>query len=116
VVQLAGRHPDRQRQAAAQPGDLPDPGVGGAEPRPDGQPDQQPGRLAGRQGVQADRLGVFQRGQPPPGTASRGNGAAEDDGELDGVGIQRYRSTILGGCSSVVVRRTSPADNQRILA
>ncbi len=66
MVQLAGQHPDRERQAAAQPGDLADPGVGCAEPGPDGQPDQQPGCLPGREGVQADRLGVFQRGQPPP--------------------------------------------------
>ena len=28
VVQLAGRHPDRERQAPAQPGDLPDPRAG----------------------------------------------------------------------------------------
>ena len=55
VVQLAGEHPDRQRQAAAQPGDLADPGVGWAEAGPDGQADQQRGRLAGREGVQADR-------------------------------------------------------------
>ena len=47
VVQLAGQHPDRERQAPAKPGDLPHGRVGGAEAGPDGQPDQQPGCLAG---------------------------------------------------------------------
>ena len=63
MVQLAGHHPDRQRQVPAQPGDLADRRIGRAEPGPGGQPDQQRGGLTGRQGVQADRRRVIQRGQ-----------------------------------------------------
>ena len=65
MVQLAGHHPDRQRQVPAQPGDLGHRRVGRAEPGPGGQPGQQPGGLAGQEGVQADRCGVLQRGQVP---------------------------------------------------
>ncbi len=67
VVQLAGEHPDRQRQKAAEPDNLRDLGVGRAEPGPRGQPDIQLGCLARREGIQADRPRVLQRGQPPPG-------------------------------------------------
>ena len=63
VVQLAGQHPDRQRQVPAQPGDLAHRRICRAEPGPAREPDQQRGGLAGRQGVQADRRGVFQRSQ-----------------------------------------------------
>ena len=61
--QLAGQHPDRQRQVPAQPGQLADRGIARVQPRPPGQPDQQLSRLHGRQRVQADRVGVLQRGQ-----------------------------------------------------
>ena len=65
VVQLAARHPDRQRQAPAQPGNFPDRRVIRAQAGQAGQPDQQGSSLAGRQGVQADRDGILQRGQVP---------------------------------------------------
>ena len=66
VAQLAGEHPDGQRQVPAQPGDLTHRGIGGADPGPGSQPGQQRRRLRGRQRVQADHGGVVQRGQPPP--------------------------------------------------
>ena len=63
MVQLAGHHPDRQRQVPAQAGDLSDRRIVRAQPGPARQPDQQRGGLPSRQGVQADRRGVLQRGQ-----------------------------------------------------
>ena len=65
VVQLAGHHPDRQRQAPAQPGELGHRRIGRAQPRPGREPDQQRRRLTGGQRVQADRSRVVQRGQVP---------------------------------------------------
>ncbi len=64
VVQPAAKHPDRQRQVPAQPGDLANCRVPGIQPGPGGQPDQQRRRLARRQDVEADHRRVFQRGQP----------------------------------------------------
>ena len=64
MAQLAGEHPDRQRQVPAEPGDLIHRRIPGADAGPGGQPGQQHRRLAGRQRVQGDHGGVFQRGQP----------------------------------------------------
>ena len=66
MVQLAGQHPDRQRQVPAQPGDLGGRPVPRAQIRAAGQPGQQGGGLLRRQDVQADRRRVLQRGQVPP--------------------------------------------------
>jgi hypothetical protein len=62
MVELPGDHGDRQWQESAQPDDLPDPRIGGAETGLYGQPDQQVGSFAGRQDVKADRGRVVQRG------------------------------------------------------
>jgi len=66
MVQMAGHYPDCQRQVPAQPCKLAHPRLGRARPVPTGQPDQQIGRLTRRQGIQADRPGVLQRGQAAP--------------------------------------------------
>jgi hypothetical protein len=85
VVQLAGEHPDRQRQVPAQPGDLPGRGRAGpgAQIGAAGQAGQQRRGVTGRQGVQADRRGVLQRGQSPPAgdqhQAARGAGQQRPD-------------------------------------
>ena len=63
MVQLAGHHPDRQRQVPAQPGELGHRRIVRAQPGPARQADQQRRGLAGRQGVETDRRGVLQRGQ-----------------------------------------------------
>jgi hypothetical protein len=65
VAQLAGQHPDGQRQVPAQPGNLTHRGIGGTDPGPGRQPGQQRGRLCGGQRVQGDHRGIVQRGQPP---------------------------------------------------
>ena len=46
VAQLAGEHPDGQRQVPAQPGDLVHRGIGGLHPGPGGQPGEQRRGLA----------------------------------------------------------------------
>jgi hypothetical protein len=61
VAELAGQHPDRQRQVPAQPGDLNDRGVLGAQPGPGRQPGQQRRCLRRGQGVQAELSGIHQR-------------------------------------------------------
>ncbi len=64
VAELAGQHRDGQRQVPAQPGQLADRGVPGAQPGPGRQPGQQGRRLPRRQGVQADLGGILQSGEP----------------------------------------------------
>ena len=65
MMQLAGQHPDRQRQVPAQPGDLAGRPVARAQAGAPGQPGQQRRGLTRRQGIQADRRRVLQRGQVP---------------------------------------------------
>ena len=64
VAQLAGQHPDRQRQVPAQPGYLPARTRCRAQVRAASQPRQQLRRFPRGQRVQADHRGVLQRGQP----------------------------------------------------
>ena len=81
MVQLAGQHPDGQRQVPAQPGDLcgrPRPGAQIGAP---GQPAQQRRGLTRRQGVQADRRGVRQRGQVPA-AGDQHHAAGQQRGDL----------------------------------
>ena len=63
MIQLAGEHPHRQRQVAAQPHDVGYRGILAGQAGPVREPDQQGDGLIGREGIQADRLGVFQRRQ-----------------------------------------------------
>ena len=65
MPQLAGQHPDRQRQVPAQPGDLPGRARLGAQVGAPGQPGQQHRGLLGRHDLHADHDGVFERGQAP---------------------------------------------------
>ena len=72
-----GKHPDRQRQEPAQPGDLPAGGLVQFKVGPASEPDEQRPRLIGRQGVDADHDGVLERGQPPSaGDQHQAGGAA----------------------------------------
>ena len=74
---------------AAQCGDLRYGRVGGVQARPGGQPGQQGGGVAGRQRVEADKPGVFQRGQVP---------AAGDQYQgIAGTGQQRPDLVAAGG-------------------
>ena len=65
MVQLTSHYPDGQRQVPAQMGDLVYGSVAGPQIRSCGQPDQQLSRLGRREGVQAYRVRIFQRGQMP---------------------------------------------------
>jgi hypothetical protein len=65
MPQLAGQHPDRQRQEPAQPGDLPGRPSLGIQVAAPGQAGQQRRGLLGRHDVHADHGGVFQGGQAP---------------------------------------------------
>jgi len=65
VVQLAGQHPQGERQAAAQPGDLGHCRIAGVQAGPGREPGQQPGGLPGGEGVEAEGAGIVQRGQMP---------------------------------------------------
>ena len=100
MVQLAGHHPDRQRQEPAQPGDLGHRRIVRAQPGPARQPDQQRGRLAGRQRVQADRGGVLQRGQVAAAgdqhQAAAGAGQQRPDLLAAGRVIQHQQQLPLG--------------------
>ena len=99
-MQLAGHHPDRQRQVAAQPGELGHRRIGRAQPGPGGEPDQQRGGLAGRQRVQADRPRVFQRGQVPPAgdqhQAAAGTGQQRPDLVAAGRVIEHQQQLLAG--------------------
>jgi hypothetical protein len=66
MMQLPGQHSNRQREVAAQAGDLADFPVGRAQARPGGHPDQQLGSFLGWTGVEAYGLRVLQRGEVPP--------------------------------------------------
>ena len=66
VGQLAGQHPDRQRQVPAQRGDPGHLRIVGGHVGAAGQAGQQVRGLVRGQGVQGDQGGVFQRGQPAP--------------------------------------------------
>ena len=118
MVELAGEHPDRQRQVPAQPGDLTHPGVTGGQARAAGQAGQQLGGLIRGQGVQADHRGVFQRGQPPPAgdqhQAPGGAGQQRPDLLMPGRVVQHQQHLLARqvipppGCPGLQARRDLP--------
>ena len=63
MMKLTGHHPNRQRQEPAQTDNLGHRRIVRAQLGPAREADQQRSGLVGRQGVQADRRGVLQRGQ-----------------------------------------------------
>jgi len=85
MVSLTGQHPGRQRQIAAQAGNLARCGVGGLRAGPAGQAGWQFCCLTWGRGVQADHRGVFQRGQPA---------AAGDEHRVPG-GARKQRADLL---------------------
>jgi hypothetical protein len=64
MAQLAGDHPDRQRQVSTQADELAHRRIPWAQAGPGRQPGKQCSSLAGGQDVEADHRGVLQRGQP----------------------------------------------------
>ena len=100
MVQLAGQHPDRQRQVPAQPGDLAGRAVAGAQAGTPGQPGQQRRGLLRRQGIQADRRRVGQRGQVPAAGnqhhAAPGAGQQRGDLLMGGRVVQQQQHLLPG--------------------
>ena len=88
MVQLAGEHPDRQRKVPAHSADFAHSVVTGIQAGPRGEPDQQPGGIIGREGIQADHLDVFQRGQVP---------AAGDQYQAPGGARKQWPDLIMTG-------------------
>ena len=100
MMQLAGEHPDRQRQVPAQPGDLCGRPVARAQAGAPGQPGQQRRGLTRRQGIQADRRRVLQRGQVPAAgdqhQAARGARQQRGDLLMPGRVIQQQQCLLPG--------------------
>ena len=89
MPQLAGQHPDRQRQVAAQPGDLAHRGIGGSQPGPGGKPGEQcPGFRRGED-VKAEHGRVVQCGQPAA--------AGDEHQAARGARQQRLDLLVAGG-------------------
>jgi len=85
MVSLTGQHPGRQRQIAAQAGNLARCGIGSLRAGPAGQAGWQFCCLTWGRGAQADHRGVFQRRQPA---------AAGDEHRVPG-GARKQRADLL---------------------
>ena len=98
VPQLAGQHPDRQRQVPAQLRDLTHRRIPGAYPGPGRQPGEQGRRLSRGQGIQGDHGRVVQRGQPPAAgdqyQAARGAGQQRPDLLMAGRVIEQQQDLL----------------------
>ena len=98
VAQLAGEHPDRQRQVAAQAGDLAHRGIAGGQAGPGRQPGEQRRRLSRGEDIEADHRGVFQRGQPAAAgdqhQAARGAGQQRPDLFMAGRVIEQQQDLL----------------------
>ena len=89
MVQLTGKHTDRQREVPAQLVDRPDRRIRAVHVRTAGEPDEQSRGLIGRHGFQADGRGVVEGAEMP---------AAGDQDEASwSAGEERFHLLMAGG-------------------